>query len=143
MTAVTILLLILALAFLTETLTEFAYGTVTNLIVGIFPKLAPLFERSKLRTSVIQLFAIGVGIAGALIYKFDMLHLLSQYLEPYAGAPLNVPTTDYGIIITGVAIGKGSNYIHDFLKRYFVKPDPAGPTPASAATEQHQTKYIG
>jgi len=98
------------------------FGTVANLLESIWPKLEAVLERPKFRTGVIQLFAIGVGIAGALIYRFDVIFLLGQYLQEFAGAPLLIPITGFGIVITGVAIGKGSNYIHDLWKRFLVKP---------------------
>lgn len=120
----TILLIILFVAFLGETLTELLFGTFANLIESIWPKLEAVLERPKFRMSVIQLFAISVGIAGAFIYRFDVIYLLGQYLQEFAGVPLNIPLTVYGLVITGVAIGKGSNYIHDFLNRFFIKPTP-------------------
>jgi hypothetical protein len=36
-----------------------------------------------------------------------------------------IPQTTYGIVITGIALGKGSNYLHDLIKKFFVKSDPA------------------
>lgn len=122
MSVITIALIILFLAFLAETLTELIFGTFANLLESIWPKLEAILERPKFRTSVIQLFAIGVGISGAFIYRFDVIYLLGQYLQEFAGAPLLIPITVFGIVITGVAIGKGSNYIHDLWKRFLVKP---------------------
>lgn len=126
MTVLTIAMIILFLAFLAETLTELIFGTVANLLESIWPKLEAVLERPKFRTGVIQLFAIGVGIAGAFIYRFDVIYLLGQYLQEFAGAPLLIPITGFGIVITGVAIGKGSNYIHDLWKRFLVKPSQTG-----------------
>jgi len=122
MSVITITLIILFLAFLAETLTELIFGTIANLIESIWPNLEAVLERPKFRTSVIQLFAICVGVAGAFIYRFDVIYLLGQYLQEFAGAPLLIPMTEFGIVITGVAIGKGSNYIHDLIKRFLVKP---------------------
>ncbi len=122
MSVITIALIILFLAFLAETLTELVFGTVANLLESIWPKLEAVLERPKFRASMIQLFAIGVGIAGAFIYRFDVIYLLGQYLQEFAGAQLLIPITVFGIVITGVAIGKGSNYIHDLWKRFLVKP---------------------
>ncbi len=122
MSVITIAMIILFLAFLAETLTELLFGTVANLLESIWPKLEAVLERPKFRTAMIQLFAIGVGIAGAFIYRFDVIYLLGQYLQEFSGTPLLIPLTDFGIVITGVAIGKGSNYIHDLIKRFFTKP---------------------
>ena len=140
MNIIAILSIILFLAFLAETLTEFAFGTVANLLESIWPKLETVLESPKFRSSVIQLFAIAVGIASAWIYRLDVVYLLGQYLAPYTGGALGVPMTGFGITITGVAIGKGSNYIHDILKRFFVKPDPVSITQVTRAVQEVQKK---
>jgi hypothetical protein len=65
--------------------------------------------------------AIAVGILATLIYRFDVIYLLATYLGLDKTIPIFQNVTVIGMIITGVAIGKGSNYLHDFLKRFFVK----------------------
>ena len=94
--------IILALAFLTETLVEFLFSD----IFLKFPKLAPYAWTQKY-------IAVVVGIGGAFIYQFDLLYLLADFF----GVPL--VHSAFGIVMTGIGIGKGSNYLHDFIMRFF------------------------
>lgn len=110
MSTLAVLLIILLLAFLIETLIEFLFGT----IAGFFPRWKPEPETRK---SIIQLCAIGAGLAGAFLFHFDVLFLAGQEAELK-----DIPLTPYGMAITGIAIGKGSNYIHQIISRFF----PAG-----------------
>jgi hypothetical protein len=52
-------------------------------------------------------------VAGAFIYKFDVLSLLSQWLE----APIAV--NPFGEVLTGLMIGRGSNFVHEIIKKFF------------------------
>ena len=105
MSVLAVMAVILLLAFLVETLTEFLFGDVFDKV----PVLVPF-------KWCLKYVAVAVAVAGAFIYKFDIIQLLGEFLE--AGIPL----TNFGIAISGVAIGKGSNYIHDLIQRFFVKP---------------------
>ncbi len=60
-----------------------------------------------------------VGVAGAFIYRFDLLSLLGQFV----GADVNV--TPFGITLTGLAIGRGANYLHQIIDMYFTKSETA------------------
>lgn len=104
-----ILAIVLFIAFLIETLVEFVLGTLFDKI----PKLAPL-------KWTIMYVAIAVAIFAAFLYRLDLVSLLAQFLGTN-----DIPQTTFGIVVTGVAIGKGSNYLHDLFKKFFVKPDPA------------------
>jgi hypothetical protein len=108
---VLVFLVMTAFAFLVETLVEFALGMLFDKI----PKITPY-------KWVLAYAAIAVGILGAFVYKFDVIFMLFSYLgvESWLGEPIRI--TIIGLIITGIAIGKGSNYLHDFLKKFFVKP---------------------
>lgn len=110
MSTLAVLGIILLLAFLIETLIEFLFGT----IVGYFPNWD---IQPELRKSVIQTAAIAAGIGGAFLFHFDVLFLAGQFAELK-----DIPRTAYGMGLTGIAIGKGSNYIHQFISRFF----PAG-----------------
>ena len=94
--------IILALAFLAETLVEAIFGRLMDHI--------PALQSFKWALVYI---AIIVGIIGAFVYQFDLIYLLGQFLE----SP--VQQTMFGIIITGIAIGMGSAYIHQFISRFF------------------------
>lgn len=108
-----ILTVLVALAFLVETLIEFVFGTLFDKV----PALAPY-------KWTLMYVAIVVGIAGAFLYQFDLLHILSLFLSTIASktdptaVPI-LPVTWYGMAITGIAVGKGSNYLHQFISKFF------------------------
>jgi hypothetical protein len=102
----TTLVIILLLAFLTETLVEFVFADLFEHI--------PAAEPFKW---TIKYVAIAVGIGGAFVYGFDLIALLSQYLEN------TITATPFGITITGIAIGKGSNYLHQIISQFFPEPE--------------------
>lgn len=104
-----ILAVVLFLAFLIETLVEFALGT-------LFQKLPALAPYKWL----VMYAAIAVALCAAFLYRLDLIHLLAQFVG--AGS---IPQTTFGVIVTGVAIGKGSNYLHDLFTRFFVKDGAA------------------
>lgn len=99
---------IVLLAFLVESLTEYAFGRAVEHI----PALQPW-------SWCLAYVAMAVGIAGAWVYRFDLMYLIGQALET------TVPVTGFGITITGMAIGRGANYIHDLVSRFFAKPGGA------------------
>jgi len=101
-TVLGVLAVILALAFLVETLIEALFGR----IVDHFPVLQPY------KWTLIY-FAVVAGIIGAFVYQFDLLYLLFMFM----GIPGQVMT--YGIVITGIAIGMGAGYIHQFISKFF------------------------
>jgi len=94
-----------ALAFLIETLVEYLVGEPINHI----PKLMP-FKWLMMYVSA------GVGVGLGLFYKIDLIALIFQR-----------EATVVGIVITGLAIGRGSNYLHQFVGKFFPgKPIPMG-----------------
>ena len=104
MTTMGVLAIILALAFLVETLTEAIFG--------------PLFDKIPALTPhkwALMYIALVIGVIGAFVYKFDLLSILSQFVEmkpPFEPGP-------FGMVITGLSIGKGSNYIHQIISKFF------------------------
>ncbi len=92
-----------ALAFLTETLVEYFFGEVANHV----PKLQPY-------KWLLMYVAAIVGVALSLFYKIDLLALIIQQ-----------PGTVVGTVISGLAIGRGSNYLHQFVMKFF----PNAPIP--------------
>jgi len=112
MSILLILAVVLFIAFLVETLVEFL--------------LAPLFEKVPKLTPfkwVTMYVAIAVAMFAAFLYRLDLVFMLAQFL-----GVAEIPQTTYGIVITGIAIGKGSNYLHDLITKFFVKQSvsPAG-----------------
>lgn len=102
MSSMAVLAVIFLLAFLVETLTEFLFGDLFDKV----PVLTPF-------KWALKYIAVAVGVAGAWVYQFDIVFLLGQYV----GA--EIAQTAFGVVITGVAIGKGSNYIHQIIGQFF------------------------
>ena len=100
----TILALMTFVAWLAESSIEYFLGLP-------FEKIAAL---NKYRPVLPYLAAI-VGVALAWFYKFDLVALLSQFVGQEATA--SIP----GIILTGLAISRGSEFLHGIAKRYFLK----------------------
>src|SRR5512146_206687 len=84
-----VLVIMIALAFLVETLTEFLFGTLFDKV----PKLTPY-------KWTLMYIAVVVGLIGAFTYQFDLLAILGKVVGS------NIGVQWYGIAITGVAIGK-------------------------------------
>ena len=103
-----LLLIIFALAFLVETLVEFLFS---DLIKLLLPKVQPQLP--------MKFIAVASAIGLAFFYQFDLIYLLAKFLET-DWMPLQIVSVP-GMIITGAAIGKGSNYVHDFVQKFFVK----------------------
>ena len=93
------ILLAFALAFLAESMTEFLLNTVLRATVKKHPWIAEL--------EPMKYAALCVGVLMALMYNVDLI------LEAF-GQVARVPW--FGVVLTGLAIGRGSNYIHDFLE---------------------------
>lgn len=103
-TSVGILIVVLFLAFLVETLVEFVFGTV-------FDKIPALSQYKW----TIQFIAIAVGVIGTFHYDIDLIAILGQTV--HANPPIEVGWL--GKTLTGIAIGKGSNYVHQLISKYF------------------------
>ncbi|KKM08406.1 hypothetical protein SY88_23750 [Clostridiales bacterium PH28_bin88] len=101
------LALIMAVAFLVETLVEAVFGRIIDHVPALQPyKWALVYV------------AVAAGIVGAFIYQFDLLYLLGVFVD----SPVGI--TPFGLAVTGVAIGMGASYIHQFITRFFPKKDP-------------------
>lgn len=105
MIVLSILGVIFLLAFLVEALVEYLFGQACEHVAVLKPYQWLLIYVSA-----------AVGIVGAFVYQFDLLSLLGSYL----GA--DIPVTPFGIVLTGLAIGRGANWLHDAVVKFFVKP---------------------
>ena len=94
---------IIAMAFAAESLTEHYAGPLLALLVAKFPGLAEL--------KLSQYVAAGVGLGLAFAFQ---LNLPAQAFG-YTQSPV------VGTIVTGAMMGRGANYIHDFVARYLTK----------------------
>jgi hypothetical protein len=98
---------ILLLAFLVESLTEYLFGAACEHI----PALKPF-------SWCLMYVAAAVGVGGAFNYGFDLIYTAQVFFENP-----DPTSTAFGVAITGLAIGRGANYIHDIFKRFFKKPE--------------------
>jgi hypothetical protein len=109
-TTIVIVLVTIFLSVLIESLVEYFVAPVFN----NFPKL----EKFKWMQMYI---AFGIAIASTFIYQLDLVSLLSKYLAKISAIDFSFPVTILGLILTGAAIGRGSNYLHDLVMKWFTK----------------------
>jgi hypothetical protein len=88
------------LAFLVESFIEYLLGTPLNKI----PRLAP-YKWALMYAAMLT----GVGLA--LYYQLDIVALIS-------GQPHSV----VGQVLTGMVVGRGSNFLHQFGTKYLPSP---------------------
>jgi hypothetical protein len=111
-----ILAVIFLMAFMVESLVEYLFGQA----VSHLPILQPY-------AWLLMYAAAIVGVIGAFLYGFDLLYLLGNYLGvPVDAYPIMASPTWFGTLLTGLAIGRGSNYLHDLVAKFFVKPSSSG-----------------
>lgn len=94
-----------ALAFLTESTVEYVAGKPFDQ----FPKLTP-------HKWLLMYISLAVGVGLAFFYRLDMISAIAQV----AGEPMAVSWV--GFTLTGLGIGRGANYLHDFVSAYIIKP---------------------
>ena len=89
------ILAITALAFLSESLTEYLFA-------------APL-SAARLPADLVRYIAVAVGVLLAWTYNVDMTRELLG-LTPRPAA--------LGVVLSGVMMGRGASYVHDFYQSY-------------------------
>ncbi len=107
MTVLSTLGVILLLAFLVEALVEYIFGQLVEHVAVLKPY-----------SWALMYVALAVGVAGAFIYRFDLIYLIGGWLE----SPIEMHP--FGIVLTGLAIGRGASFIHDIIQRFFASPEP-------------------
>lgn len=96
MSPVTIVALSLGLAFLTESMVEYIFGQAVDHLEFLEP-----FRW------LLMYVALAVGVGLSFYYQLDLLAIISEQ----AGTPV-------GYALSGLVIGRGANYLHDFVSRY-------------------------
>lgn len=96
--------IVFALAFLIEALVEYFFGKPFDQV-----------EKLKKYKWLLMYIPPAFGVLFSFIYQLDMINLLSRWL----GQELQI--TNASIILTGLSIGRGASFIHDFWQRMFVK----------------------
>ncbi len=93
---------VLALAFLAESLTEYLFS-------------GPL-DSLRLPSGLLRYIAVAVGVLLAWAYDLDITRDL---LELTPRPPV------LGVVLTGVILGRGASYVHDFYGSYLRPTRPA------------------
>jgi hypothetical protein len=93
-----------ALAFLTESFVEYLFGQA-------FEKIPAISAYKWLLMYVAA--AVGVGLA--LYYEIDLIALIQQLSGGSGGL------TPVGMILSGLGIGRGASWLHDFVSQYLEK----------------------
>jgi hypothetical protein len=92
-----ILTVCFALAFLTEAFVEYFVGQ-------WFDKV----EKLKPWKWLLMYVSAVVGVCLSIYYKLDLISLIMQ-----------TECTIVGMVLTGMAIGRGSNFLHQFVSQFF------------------------
>jgi len=94
-------LLAFALAFLTESFVEYLLAVPLSFLKERWPAVEKL---------QIKLYAgLAVGVLMAFQYELDLIFEAFGYQAHWIG---------FGVLLTGLGIGRGSNWLHDFWTVY-------------------------
>lgn len=104
MNVAALIALAFALAFLAESMVEYVFGTIVDKV----PKLAAW-------RWLLMYVALAVGCLMAYHYHLDMVAMIAEL------ADFELSPTWLGTLLTGLAIGRGSNYIHQFMSEHLPK----------------------
>ena len=102
---------ILILATLVESLVEYLVRPLVKPPLQVRPVLIADPRESGDTTwqdLVLRYVAAAVGIALCVLYKADLLEMVS----------VTSPWPYVGNVITGIIIGRGANFVHDFASRW-------------------------
>jgi len=94
-------LVAMALAFMAESMTEYLFATWIDWLAEKHPAVK--------KANPLKYVAAVVGVLFAFAYALDLIAAM-------LGATPSPPWV--GVVLTGLAIGRGSNYLHDFAKTY-------------------------
>jgi hypothetical protein len=100
---------ILVLAALAEALVEYLFSPIIKGGADDEDPIPP--DRLDCRDLVLRYTAAGVGVLLSITYQADLLRFFQ----------LTPPWPWVGWVITGLLIGRGSNFVHDFASRW-LKP---------------------
>ena len=101
------LLVSAGLAFLAESTVEYLFAVWFDMAEAKWPMLA--------QVAPLRYVALVVGVALAFAYRLDLLLVAFPDVPPFS------PWV--GILLTGLVIGRGANFVHDFWRTY-LRPEP-------------------
>lgn len=93
------------LAFLVESMVEYIFGEIINHV--------PVLEKFKW---LLMYVSMAAGLVLSFHYQID---LVATLIRAMGGNHLNEA---HGMVLSGLAIGRGANYIHQLVSQYFPKP---------------------
>lgn len=93
-----------SLAFLVESMTEYLFGI-------LFDK----FVAMKKFKWTLQYLSAGAGVGLCFHYQLDLMAFMQNT------ASVAAPPTAVGLVLTGLVIGRGANFVHQFVSQYFPK----------------------
>lgn len=102
MNEIKIILLAFTLAFLSESLTEYLFSPIFENIV-----------RWRPYKFLLVYVAAGVGLGFSIHYQIDFLAMIG-----------GVQPDPVGMIASGLIIGRGSNFLHEFVSKFLAKAMP-------------------
>jgi hypothetical protein len=101
---------ILILATLVEALVEYLVKPLFG--PPILPEAEAASPDDALPGLLIRYSAATIGVLLCIAYRADLLAL----------AELHAPLPWIGYVVTGLLIGRGANFVHDFTSRWFARP---------------------
>ncbi len=101
------LAIIFTITFLVEASVEYILGTAFDKI----PKLTAY-------KWVLMYVSLAVGIGISFYYRFDLIALIATTLG------ITFSVTWVGIVFSGLVIGRGSNFLHQFVSKFFPAKKP-------------------
>jgi len=100
---------ILVLATIAEALVEHLFAPILDAKTPEDDKADPILGWKAL---ALRYTAVLIGVALCIVYQADIL----LYFD------LTSPWPWVGYLITGILIGRGSNFVHDFATRWLTRP---------------------
>lgn len=88
------LVLIMAIAILVEAMVEY------------LKSILKMITERQYKVAIIQMFTIAIGILFAYLFKLDLFRALDIEVNQVAG-----------MILTGIIISRGSNYVNDLVSK--------------------------
>lgn len=103
---------ILVLAGLSEALVEYLISPIVKAREEDKEPIPPGSAGLNWRDLVLRYTAAGVGVTLCVVYRADIL-VFFDLVSPWPWI---------GYVVTGILIGRGSNFVHDFASRWLTKP---------------------
>lgn len=97
--------LILVGAGVSEAVAEYLFSPLLDATIGNTE------SNKNLRTAIFYALTAGLGVLIAFAFNLGFFSLL--------GAELKLPFVDN--VLTGIVLGRGSTFVHDFVSKYLVK----------------------